>query len=584
MTNSDVLRSIAITAAAVLVVAFAVFGMRGKYVGTREGKADENYLQSTDCRVCHEEHYTSWRRTHHSRMTQEAGGETVQGDFERENTLEYLGVKAKMTRDAEGFYFELTNPDGSREKHKIERTVGSRRIEQYLIKNNGQYYRFPIAYDLMNRRWMSLNGSFFYPDSDNFDQHLAQWDVNCVFCHNVKAQPNFDFRTRLAKTEVSELGIACGACHAQGAEHAELAANPLRRNLWRFGGGDEKKIVDPLGIDTDRSMMICGHCHGQRMPEPQTRIREILTKGDPFDAGDDLSKYYKPIHADSKLGEMTFETRFWPDGSPRLTAYEYQGLKASPCFTKGKAGARINCLSCHTMHGGDVKGQITDEMRTNLACTQCHTEYKAPEAVAKHTKHEADSAGSSCYACHMPKVVYGVQTFHPTHQISVPRPEMTAEKGVPNACSQCHVDKSLNWAINSSKEMWPEYFKDAKPSSNGEFDRPETIRGLFAGDALTRAMMADALLRHGNSDIAAPFLLESFSTDNYPIVRYFAANGLSAWFPAVTRPDYLLFADDRKPVVEEWRRRFSAERVRETEQAAAALRAVRKNVDLEVGE
>ncbi len=24
-----------------------------------------------------------------------------------------------------------------------------------------------MAYDLVNRRWMSLNGSFFYPDSNN---------------------------------------------------------------------------------------------------------------------------------------------------------------------------------------------------------------------------------------------------------------------------------------------------------------------------------------------------------------------------------------------------------------------------------
>jgi hypothetical protein len=236
------------------------------------------------------------------------------------------------------------------------------------------------------------------------------------------------------------------------------------------------------------------------------------------------------------------------------------------------------------MHGGEVKGQITDEMRTNLACTQCHAEYKAPEAVAKHTKHQADSAGSSCYACHMPKVVYGVQTFHPTHQISVPRPEMTAEKGVPNACSQCHVDRSLNWAITTSKEMWPEYYNDAKASNLPEFDRPESIRGLFAGDALTRAMMADALLRHGSSDAAASFLLEAYATDNYPIVRYFAANALAAWFPAATRPDYLLFADARKPVVEEWRRRFDADRIREAERAAAALRSVRKDVDLEVGE
>ena len=77
-----------------------------------------------------------------------------------------------------------------------------------------------------------------------------------------------------------------------------------------------------------------------------------------------------------QIGEKNHNVRSWADGSPRLTAYEYQGILNSPCFLKGEPGNRINCNSCHTMHGGDVKGQITDEMRTNVACTQCHTELR----------------------------------------------------------------------------------------------------------------------------------------------------------------------------------------------------------------
>ena len=81
-------------------------------------------------------------------------------------------------------------------------------MEQYLTKEQGQYTRLPIAYDLVNRRWMSLNGSFFYPDSDNYFQHLAQWDANCVFCHNVKAQPHIDFNTKKFNTG----GVRTGNC------------------------------------------------------------------------------------------------------------------------------------------------------------------------------------------------------------------------------------------------------------------------------------------------------------------------------------------------------------------------------------
>ncbi|MGE3466950.1 MAG: multiheme c-type cytochrome, partial [Pyrinomonadaceae bacterium] len=326
MSNSVLNRSIALTIFLLLAVAVSALALRGRYVGVRAGKPDANYLQSTDCKICHEDHFASWRRTHHSRMTQDISPATVQGDFERNNTLEFLGVKASMQRRGNSYYIDLSHPDGQDESFKIERTIGSRRVEQYVTQENGQYLRLPLAYDLVNQRWISLNGSFFYPDGDNFDQHLASWDQNCVFCHNVKAQPNFNFQTRLAKTEVSELGIACGACHAQGAEHAELAASPITRAIWHLGSEGTKKIIDPLELDTDRAMMICGHCHGQRVPEPAERIREIMASGDPFDAGEDLSRFYRPVHKETTIGDVSFASRFWPDGSPRLTAYEYQGI------------------------------------------------------------------------------------------------------------------------------------------------------------------------------------------------------------------------------------------------------------------
>ncbi|HMQ03722.1 MAG TPA: cytochrome c3 family protein [Pyrinomonadaceae bacterium] len=583
MKNAVYVKSAVITIFAVFAAGMTVHGLRASYVGIRKGKPDENYIQSTDCRVCHEEHYTSWSRTHHSRMTQDISPETLQGDFDENNQYEFQGVKSKMERKSGGFYMNLSYPDGRSESFKIERTVGSRRVEQYVAKLNGQYFRLPLAYDLINKRWMSLNGSFFYPDGGDFKQHFTQWDTNCVFCHNVKAQPNFNFSTRQARTEVSELGIACGACHGQGAEHAEMASSPFNRAAWRFSDGI-KKIVNPLEVDSDRAMMICGHCHGQRVPYPDDRIREVLAVGDPYNAGDDLSKYYRPVHADTKIGEFSFASRFWADGSPRLTAYEYQGILASPCFTKGKPGERMNCMTCHTMHGGDVKGQITDEMRTNVACTQCHTEYRGSEQVARHTMHLPNSAGSSCYSCHMPEVVYGVQAFHKTHQISVPQPSLTIEKGVPNACSQCHVDRSANWAIEQAKLFWPKRYGDLAASPDMQFDIPEGARGLFAGDALTRAMMAEALLRRAGPAWSLPLLAESFDSDNYPIVRFFAANNLAASGLQTSKPDYLADENTRRLQIRLWIEKMDASRMDESRRLAAQLRKLRKDVDLEVGE
>jgi predicted CXXCH cytochrome family protein len=584
MKNSTFIKSLMVT----LFVAFGVFAltsvMRPTYIGTRAGKADENYIKSENCLTCHEQKYKSWEHTYHSKMTQEATPAAVTGDFEKNNTFEYLGVKTKMERRGNAFFMNFDYPDGKKESDKIYRTVGSRRMQQYVTRQNGQYTRLPVAYDLVNLRWMSLNGSFFYPDSDNFSQHRSTWDLNCVFCHNVKAQPNYDRQTKLANTETAEIGIACGACHGQGAEHAQMAGSPAVRAEWELNENADRKIVFPPKLDTDRSMMICAHCHGQRVPNPPDRINEIISKGDPFDAGENLATFFTPVQRDTRIGNYSFAARFWDNGSPRLTAFEYQALTRSQCFLKGKPGNRINCLSCHTMHSGDPKGMLTDDMRTNQACTQCHQELKAPDALKIHTKHSADSEGSSCYACHMPQVVYGVMSFHPTHDITVPHPETTATQGVPNACNQCHIDKSVNWAIAQSKTLWPEKYKDAQTSSDTQFDDAEGVRELFAGDALTRAMAANALSEHSAPDYYLPFLSEAFAAENYPIVRFFAANGMAAAHWNLPKPDYLADENNRNQILSQWLAQIESSKQAAARDQAVKLKQKRKDIDLEVGE
>ena len=594
-----VFKSILVTLFAIFAVAATVLSMRPEYVGTRKGYEDENYIPSTTCLNCHEDHYKSWARTYHSRMTQDAKPESVQGDFEKNNTFEYLGYRARMEKRSDGtFWMHIVSPDREAKSIQIVRTVGSRRIEQYVTKEAGQYTRLPIAYDLMNKRWMSLNGSFFHPDSDNFNQHKTQWDSNCVFCHNVKAQPNMNLQSRTFKTEVAELGIACGACHGQGAEHIKEAQSPLTRYTWRTSHDEKTNIVHPEKISSERSLMLCGHCHGQRVPVPDERIVSIMTKGDPFNAGEDLSQYYKPVTKDTVITvrnprtnqierEVSFASRFWANGSPRLTAYEYQGLLRSKCFTHGDPKNRINCITCHSMHEGDPKGMIKEENRTDIACLKCHQEFSAKEALTNHTKHSFDSTGSRCYNCHMPRVVYGVMSIHPTHDITVPEPQLTVTKSVPNACNQCHLDKSVNWSIAESKRLWADRYVNSQTSSDEQFNQPEGVRAMFTGDAVMRSVAVEAMSGGGpakpDAKWASPFLLEAFN-DNYPIVRYFAANGLNSYFSSLLKPDYLGNEYARRQSINQWWNLFDEATQRHARELAESLRKKRIDVDIEVGE
>jgi len=581
-----VFKSAVLTIIVAVAIGAAVSAMRANYEGVRAGRADADYVESRKCIACHADHYQSWARTYHSRMTQEARRGSVQGDFENNNTFEYQGVTARMERRNNSFVMTFTYPDSRVESNTIVRTVGSRRIEQYITEKNGQYSRLPVAYDLINHRWMNLIGSFFYPDGKDYSHLRSAWDPNCVFCHNVKAQPNFDFNTRLFNTEVAELGIACGACHGAAAAHADRAGSPFTRTFWRLSGGAPRGITNPRKLDPERSLMVCGHCHGQRIPEPIDSIREILSHGDPYNAGGDLAAYYRPVWRETRIGEYSFANRFWANGSPRLTAYEYQGILRSACFVKGDKQNRITCLSCHSMHDGDPKGQITADNRTNKPCLSCHGQYKTEAKLAQHTGHRADSEGSRCYNCHMPRVVYGIMSIHPTHDITVPDPQLTFARLVPNACNQCHLDRSVNWAVKQSKRLWPARFAEARESEDSQFDIAEGPRALFAGDALTRALMAEALAGGGpfrlDASWASPWLVEALR-DDYPIVRFFAAGGLPTMWKGTHKPDYLNPRECRE-AADRFGSLFDESVRQKAAMLAETLRAKRPNVDIEVGE
>jgi len=180
----------------------------------------------------------------------------------------------------------------------------------------------------------------------------------------------------------------------------------------------------------------------------------------------------------------------------------------------------------------------------------------------------------------MPSIVYGIMSAHRTHDITVPRPDETVRFDKPNACNQCHLDWSVNRAIAAFKRLWPNAFVESK-AGDKQFDEPEGQRALFAGDAVMRALTAAAMTPANN--VNAPLLLEAMQ-DRYPIVRYFAANALTAQYPAMPKPDYLETAEKRNTALREWYPLFMPEQLRAAKEARERLSAGRVEADVEVGE
>ncbi|MEM6456356.1 MAG: hypothetical protein AAF772_14775 [Acidobacteriota bacterium] len=516
---------------------------------------DADWTGSPTCAACHPDQHASWARTFHRTMTQEADRTAVVGRFDG-TPVRHDGIVATPRRDGDRYLIELRG-SGIAETFEVVRTVGSRRYQQYLAYMPGRgenLYRLPILWHIEDQRWVHMNGVFLGRDGEGYFQHLAVWNQNCIFCHNTGPVPNIVNHAELIArgqrgepvdsardarydSHVAELGIACESCHGPGGAHAARNRNPLRRYAMHFTDGADPTIVDPARLDAQRSVDVCGQCHGQRIAPTVDRLVAWIHDGPTYQAGARLAEHVRPVFRDTRAPiahqDDLFSRRFWQDGTARLTAYEYQGILQSPCFEAGT----LSCLSCHAMHGAedavDVRGQLPHAMRTNQGCVQCHETIGAD--VAAHTGHAVDSTGSQCYSCHMPKMVYGIMEIHRSHRIENPNAAANAAEARPHACTSCHLDRTLPWSAEASGALWGDSY-GAPVAVRGDGADPaviDSIASLLAGDPVQRAVAAhrmgrdDSPLAGGARAFLVPHLIESL-TDPYPAIRRFASRSLRA--------------------------------------------------------
>jgi hypothetical protein len=206
-------------------------------------------------------------------------------------------------------------------------------------------------------------------------------------------------------------------------------------------------------------------------------------------------------------------------------------------------------------------------MATNEACYQCHADYR--NKLADHTHHAAESAGSLCYNCHMPKVVYSLLNTHRSHRIQIPDLASSVGTGKPQACNLCHLDKSLGWTRDELAK-WPNQKKKPATSLSADEERiSAAVLGLATADARTRVTIAGAFSdpaarRASGDDWFGSFLTRLMRDERYPAVRYLEHRGLrTAYGEAAAGPfDYLAGPRDRDTQLNDLRLRFDSKSIR----------------------
>ena len=349
-------------------------------------------------------------------------------------------------------------------------------------------------------------------------------------------------------SQVAEFGIACEACHSEGHEHIARNRDPVRRFKIHLTSKTDATITNPSKLKGPEAALACGQCHSIWAFNNMTDKIDFNRHGTGFRPGtNDLVQRFvvQPNAADHteqknfirKTEPDFFQNRFWGDGMIRVTGREYNGTQQSPCFR----GGEFSCISCHEMHLDSPNesnlqrwthhAQLKPHMDGDAACLQCHQTMATN--ITAHTHHDANSEGSRCYNCHMPRTTFGLLRAMRSHQVSSPNVHESVAYGRPNACNLCHLDKTLAW---TSQKLQAWYKQQESELSAEDQTVSAVVQWIIKGDAGQRALIAwgmgwEPAQKISGRDWLYPYLIYSM-TDSYAAIRF------DAWKSLQTLPGF----------------------------------------------
>jgi hypothetical protein len=416
------------------------------------------FAGSEVCRTCHGDIYRAWAQSGMAKMFRPYAPQNVMGDFQTNNEF-YLdsgnrSLFARMVTRGGKHYFDIKQSDGTWHSYPVDYTIGSKFQQAYATRlPNGQIHVFPVQYSGLHKQWINYWRVIDMPGSERAD--LRSWErlgsstsyqAICAVCHTSQLRNVKGGGFEPDNLAFKEPGINCEMCHGPSLQHVVDMS---------MGNHQPKQPllppVDFRDIGNRDFVRICAQCHMQsamRTAGPSGELNYLPTD------------HFFPESPRIPFGDFS-RKGFYKDGRFRQTTFIVEALERSQCFRKGQ----VSCGTCHDPHAHDQPGHdaaanpasVKFQEQPDLMCVGCHTGFQSETAVAAHTHHRANSEGSRCVSCHMPRIMDALLFEARTHQIDdIPNAEMTLRFGQqesPNACLLCHKDKSSQW-LSQQLSAW----------------------------------------------------------------------------------------------------------------------------------
>jgi Flp pilus assembly protein TadD len=493
------------------------------------------YVGARSCAECHAEETKRWRGSQHALAMQEANDRTVLGDFD-DARFEHGGVVTRFFRRGGRHYVNTDGPDGRLADFAVAYVFGVAPLQQYLVAlPGGRFQALSVAWDTRPRKDGGQRWFHLYPgervdarDVLHWTKPSQNWNTQCAECHSTNLRKGYRFADDRFQTTFAEINVACEACHGPGSRHVEWATaakawgmtprgepglivrfSERRSRTWEMD--KERGIARPTKfLETRFEVETCARCHARR---------GLLTED--YRPGRLLAETHRPALLEEGL--------YYADGQMKDEVYNWGSFLQSRMYAKG-----VTCSDCHDAHELQLK------VGRDEVCSSCHQ----PErfATRAHHFHRENGRGASCVACHMRAETYMVVDTRHDHSFRVPRPDLTVALGAanaPNACNDCHRNRSAQWAAKAVRRWYPE----------GRQGKPHWATAIHAGRTFQPAAETALLdvirdkddpgiVRGTAVSLLPPYLgpdslpaLQEAAKDRDPLVRLGVATTLQALPP-----------------------------------------------------